>query len=214
MTMLHCRQVAFYFMSDDDNDVDDVFNSGDNFVSGVWCSWFWTSISGDSDHNGDNFDSGVWCPSCWTSISGDNDHNGDNQDRTWSLDWRTVACSPACSYPGAPAHISIPSNFSLQGLPLLEVSTLSSSTMTLVRLLTPLQWKQVEINNLVFIIKHILEWTTLGIQITQTIHRGHSVLHLQRGLPSARLSRTQVQKGGEVTFFTRFFSRFWIFCRD
>ena len=24
----------------------------------------------------------------------------DNQDRTWSLDWRTVACSPACSYPG------------------------------------------------------------------------------------------------------------------
>ena len=38
MTMLHCRQVAFYFMSDDDNDVDDVFNSGDNFVSGVWCS--------------------------------------------------------------------------------------------------------------------------------------------------------------------------------
>ena len=22
------------------------------------------------------------------------------QDRTWSLDWRTMTCSPACSYPG------------------------------------------------------------------------------------------------------------------
>ena len=27
---------CLYFMSDD-NDVDDVFNSGDNFDSGVWC---------------------------------------------------------------------------------------------------------------------------------------------------------------------------------
>ena len=84
----------------------------------------------------------------------------DNQDRTWSLDWRTVACSPACSYPGdynsyfhgpqihgiysgSDQYFSRASKWSFfQGLQLLAASTQSSSTMTLVRLSHIFTWKK------------------------------------------------------------------------
>ena len=124
------------------------------------------------------------------------------QDRTWSLDWRTVACSPACSYPGdynsyfhRPQIHGIYSGSSQYFFKSIKVVLFLGAAIA--GSINPVKFYY-DIGET----RHTFSYLHVEKNSQNVLYRRHGVLHMQRRIPSTRLSRAQVPEGGEVHLFS------------